>query len=195
MKILFQKKLPIGEFITYDECPQQSVCVKQTHSSIVLPYQGQDISQEEADAIVVEKSALKSAWPTVKTADCLPVCLLGPNHVAMVHAGWRGVAGKILLHPEIIKIKPFYAFIGPSIHAESFEVTSEFYQNFTGSKNFNEKDGRITFDLQQEVTDQLKKQYPQIEVVDSGLCTYQTSELYSYRRDKGPSRNWNIFKL
>jgi len=32
----------------------------------------------------------------VRTADCLPVALAGGGAVAMVHAGWRGLAGDIL---------------------------------------------------------------------------------------------------
>ena len=32
----------------------------------------------------------------VRTADCLPVALAGCDAVAMVHAGWRGLAGDIL---------------------------------------------------------------------------------------------------
>ncbi|MGE5235687.1 MAG: polyphenol oxidase family protein [Acidobacteriota bacterium] len=33
---------------------------------------------------------------TVRTADCLPIVLAGGGVVAMIHAGWRGLAGGIL---------------------------------------------------------------------------------------------------
>jgi copper oxidase (laccase) domain-containing protein len=44
--------------------------------------------------------ALLTAQPwtalTVRTADCLPVALAGGGAVAMVHAGWRGLAADVL---------------------------------------------------------------------------------------------------
>ena len=33
--------------------------------------------------------------PLVFVADCLPVALAGPGGVAMIHCGWRGLAGGI----------------------------------------------------------------------------------------------------
>ena len=34
--------------------------------------------------------------PVVLVADCLPVALVAPEGVAMLHAGWRGLAGGLL---------------------------------------------------------------------------------------------------
>src|SRR5919112_44571 len=43
----------------------------------------------EADGIV---TPLQDAAAIVVTADCLPVALIAPEAVAMIHAGWRGLA-------------------------------------------------------------------------------------------------------
>src|SRR5215212_9228994 len=47
----------------------------------------------EADGHVVREPG---PAPLVFVADCLPVALRGPGGVAIVHAGWRGLAGGIL---------------------------------------------------------------------------------------------------
>src|SRR5205085_422861 len=47
----------------------------------------------EADGQV---TALRGLGLMVLTADCLPVALAGPGAVAVLHAGWRGLAAGIL---------------------------------------------------------------------------------------------------
>ena len=43
-----------------------------------------------------QATALPGVAPMVMTADCLPVAVAGAGAVAMLHAGWRGLAGGIL---------------------------------------------------------------------------------------------------
>ncbi len=49
--------------------------------------------QGEGDAIVTERPGLPLA---VATADCLPIVIEGDAATAVVHAGWRGVAGGVV---------------------------------------------------------------------------------------------------
>jgi len=69
---------------------------KQVHSALVLPA-SQAIADPwpEADGLVSDAGA-QSLW--VCGADCTPVLLADPRsgRVAACHAGWRGVAGRIL---------------------------------------------------------------------------------------------------
>ena len=51
---------------------------------------------QEADGHV---TALPGVAVLVLVADCLPVALAGGGEVAMVHCGWRGLAGGILGEP------------------------------------------------------------------------------------------------
>ncbi len=47
----------------------------------------------DCDALVTGEAGVAL---TVRTADCLPIALAAPGVAAMVHAGWRGLAGDIL---------------------------------------------------------------------------------------------------
>ena len=70
---------------------------KQIHSAVVLPASSaQGEPWPEADGLVSDDGG-QSLW--VCGADCTPVLLADPvrGSVAVCHAGWRGVAGRILL--------------------------------------------------------------------------------------------------
>ena len=70
---------------------------KQIHSAVVLPASSaQGEPWPEADGLVSDDGG-QSLW--VCGADCTPVLLADPvrGAVAACHAGWRGVAGRILL--------------------------------------------------------------------------------------------------
>lgn len=68
----------------------------------------------------------------VRNADCLPVALVGGGAVAMLHAGWRGLAADILgravrrLDNELgIGPRELEAFIGPGVGPCHYPVGSE----------------------------------------------------------------------
>lgn len=82
----------------------------------------------EADAVITSCPSLPIG---VKTADCLPILMSdrGGRGVAVVHAGWRGVALGIL--PKVIcrfskyvgaNPEEIYIAIGPAIDADCMEV-------------------------------------------------------------------------
>jgi YfiH family protein len=62
---------------------------------------------------------------SVATADCLPVVLVGEHHLAVIHAGWRGLVGGII--PTAVRTLPeepesLQTWIGPAIGACCYEV-------------------------------------------------------------------------
>lgn len=65
----------------------------------------------------------------VKTADCLPIVLEAERAVAVVHAGWRGVAAGVLAAAvgamHATDHVPVRAAIGPSIGPCCYEVGPE----------------------------------------------------------------------
>lgn len=120
--------------------------------------------------------------PLVFVADCLPVALAGPGGVAMVHCGWRGLAGGIAEH-GVREVEAEAAAIGPGIGQCCFEVGEEVLAEFShlGPEI---ADGRM-LDLAL-VCERLLRGAGVTSVEVSGLCTQCESELFfSHRRDGG----------
>ena len=71
----------------------------QQHTSLTYVYGSEGELPPEpslvgiCDALVTDEAGVALQ---VRTADCLPVALAGGGAVAMVHAGWRGLAGDVL---------------------------------------------------------------------------------------------------
>lgn len=187
-KTVFEKELPRGRFIVFNKKPEfEFISVKQTHSSIVLP---------EINCIGLEADAMIGSSSTplaILTADCLPVLILGEKKHAFVHAGWKGLHNEILKNNLIREIKPFYAFIGPHISADVYEVQPDFKNNFKDQDAFREKNGKLFFDLSKIAKKQLESTYVGIKIEESGICTLQDERFHSYRRNNTNERNWNIY--
>ena len=109
--------------------PRNSVhFVKQVHGkNIVFASKTTEKSIEEGDALVSDRRA-QSLW--VCTADCIPLLIADSRNrnVATCHAGWRGIAKRII--PSVIKqmerigssSKDLLIAIGPSISISHYEV-------------------------------------------------------------------------
>lgn len=196
VKPVYQFPMPTGTFEVYTEKPdfdfRQST---QTHSCIILPEQLMDLAHHEADGLI---SSYENNVPlAIKTADCMPILILGKTQFVFLHAGWKGLAQGILKSSLIKNINPTFAFIGPSIQPHNFEVTEEFRAHFSSSPHhFNKKEnGKLCFDLQQTAQDELKKINPAMQIQNSGICTVDDLKLRSFRREKNKCRNWNIYRI
>jgi copper oxidase (laccase) domain-containing protein len=126
-------------------------------------------------------------------ADCLPIFIEGKNGHAVLHAGWAGLKSKICLQKEIFEIKPTHVFIGPHISSSNYEVQKPFKENFLGSKNFTEQNGKLYFDILNEVKEQLLGNFPDLIINDLNICTFEDKNLNSYRRNKTANRNYNLY--
>jgi YfiH family protein len=133
----------------------------------------------EADGHVVGEPGTAAL---VFVADCLPVALAGPGGVAMVHAGWRGLAGGILA-AGAEAVGATAAAIGPGIGPCCYEVGDEVLGAFADLGEGAAR-GRM-LDLPEVARRRLAE--AGVERVESaGLCTSCESELFfSHRRDEG----------
>ena len=133
----------------------------------------------EADGHATDRAGLA---PLVFVADCLPVALAGPRGVAMVHCGWRGLAGGIL-ERGVEEVEATAAAIGPGIGACCYEVGDEVASRFEALGDGASR-GRA-LDLT-EIARGLLTSAGVNEIEASGLCTSCEAELFfSHRRDGG----------
>ena len=150
------------------------------------------------DAVFTKKKNIVCA---VRTADCLPILLTNKNmsFVAAIHAGWRSLALGIIEN-TIISISSnseVYAWLGPSISIENYEVGKEFYNYFMNidddlNNAFLKIDDKYKFSLPIAARIKLNKigvNKIYGSTVDQDFCTFNDDKrFYSYRRDKTTGR-------
>lgn len=118
----------------------------------------------------------------VFTADCLPVALCGPGGVAMLHCGWRGLAGGIVAKGADA-VGATSAAIGPGIGPCCYEVGEEVLAAF-GGLDEGIAAGRM-LDLT-EVARRLLRDAGVERIEAAEICTSCNPELlFSHRRDAG----------
>lgn len=118
----------------------------------------------------------------VLTADCLPVALAGGDGVAMIHAGWRGLAAGILEAGVAALGGDVAAAIGPGAGGCCYEVGPEVHAAF-GEDG---PDGARPIDLKAIAAARLRAAGV-ATVHDCGLCTIcgDPDLFFSHRRDAG----------
>ncbi|HEY4277914.1 MAG TPA: polyphenol oxidase family protein [Conexibacter sp.] len=136
-----------------------------------------------------QATALRGVVPLVLAADCLPIALISCGAVAMVHAGWRGLAGGVVQEGvaalrELGADGPIAAAIGPGAGVCCYEVGEEVRDAFARHGD-GVRDGR-NVDLKAVASRELRDAGVH-EVHDSGLCTIcaDPALFYSHRRDHG----------
>lgn len=145
-----------------------------------------DGSRPEVDGHV---TSLAGLGLVVQVADCLPVAFATPDQVAMVHCGWRGVAGGIVARAVGEFAAPPVAVVGPGIGRCCFEVGPEVVAAFADVPGAAEQprgrgDGGM-LDLRMVAEARLRAAgVERVEHVD--LCTHCRADLFfSHRRDGG----------
>jgi len=118
----------------------------------------------------------------VLVADCYPVALVGGGRVAMLHCGWRGLAGGIIDRALAMFAEPPAAAVGPGIGACCYEVGDEVRAEFA------QVPGAVSgrgLDLRSVIAHGLREGgVEHAEHLDR--CTSCRGDLYfSHRRDHG----------
>lgn len=154
-------------------------------------------------------------------ADCVPVLIYDAVHhaVAAVHAGWRGAIAHIVertmdsMHDAYGTLpSDCYLFIGPSIGADSFEVSEEIAEQFRQDMRalglsqvdqvvrYIQRQGQMTptphVDLKGYIAAcVVHKGVPLEQVSVSSTDTMITDGCYSYRRDQGRTGRMAMFAV
>ncbi len=128
-------------------------------------------------------TALGGLAPLVFVADCLPIALAGPDGVAMVHGGWRGLAAGIV-DRGVKATAATAAAIGPGIGPCCYEVGPEVLAAFA-PLGPGLAAGRM-LDLK-AVARRLLERAGVATVADTGLCTKCNPDLFFSHRGDGPA--------
>ncbi len=131
---------------------------------------------------------LPGVAPTALVADCLPIAVAGAGAVAMLHAGWRGLAAGVIdtgarAVRELGTGSELSAAIGPGAGPCCYEVGAEVHGAFSDLPDVHH--GR-TLDLKAIARQQLERAGVG-RVLDIGICTICSEDglLFSHRRDNG----------
>jgi hypothetical protein len=128
-------------------------------------------------------TACRGLGMMVLTADCLPVALGSEHAVAMLHAGWRGLAAGVLEEgvralKELGGRDQLTAVIGPGAGACCYEVGAEVRSAFAGAGTHM----RGNIDLHAIARERLLAAGV-AEVRDLELCTICDARWFSHRRE------------
>ncbi|HEV7771659.1 MAG TPA: polyphenol oxidase family protein [Conexibacter sp.] len=158
------------------------VQARQMHGSRVERRAAADGATEEADG---QATAAEGLAALVLTADCLPVALIASGAVAMVHAGWRGLADGIVEEgvravQELAGGRAVRAAIGPAAGGCCYEVGAEVHAAFGHPAQ------QATIDLKAIAAERLTAAGVE-QVHDVGICTMCSDPelFFSHRRDGG----------
>ncbi|HEX7662980.1 MAG TPA: peptidoglycan editing factor PgeF [Polyangiaceae bacterium] len=170
--------------------------VKQVHSARVLEVDAEWTDGHEADALV---SRARFAVG-IRTADCVPVLIAdeASGAVAAVHAGWRGVEGRIVENAiTTLGGDPsrFVAAIGPCIMVCSFETGADVAEKIATASDTSviasrhtgaDGEAKAMVDLRKAVRVQLERAgLASTNVDDVAHCTFcEPALFFSYRRDQ-----------
>ncbi|WP_413854344.1 peptidoglycan editing factor PgeF [Candidatus Ruminimicrobium bovinum] len=190
----FREKFCINNNIN----PSKIVFASQIHGTSV-----QKVSSADANSFIPNCDGLitddKNIYLCIFTADCMPVFMADKNKkaVALIHAGWRGLAAGILNNAVLsfknnfnIEANNIDIYIGPHIKQCCYQVGEEVLNVF----NVNNSNNSYL-----SLAQQAKKQLNVLgvkSVVVSPYCTYHNSEqFFSYRKEKTDGRIMSLIGL
>jgi hypothetical protein len=136
----------------------QLIMVRQVHGTHVMRAENANAGAE-ADALLCDDASLALA---ILVADCVPLALFDERskRVAVVHAGWRGLAAGVI-YAALRDLQPAttHAFIGPSISKEGYQVGPEVADRFGDVPGAVAPDGpdRSRLDLRAVAVHQLRR--------------------------------------
>ena len=163
--------------------PHAWAFVRQVHGGTVIRVTGPGPAGS-ADGMITDHPGLPI---TIATADCMPIIIEGDRSVALLHAGWRGVAAGILSEGLEAMLTlgdtPRRAAIGPSIGPCCYEVGEE-VRSAIGDHASRTSGGTPSVDLWAAAVTRL----PDLEIWRSDVCTCTEPGYRSYRRDATTKR-------
>ncbi|MGZ4168529.1 MAG: polyphenol oxidase family protein [Solirubrobacteraceae bacterium] len=162
--------------------------VHQVHGADVRRITAATTTPRERPRVDGQATDRRDVAPAALVADCLPIAVAAPGRVAMLHAGWRGLAtGMIAAGVEAMRALgadgELSAAIGPGAGPCCYEVGEEVHEPFAAIVEAHR--GR-NLDLK-IIAHHLLREAGVTTIADIGVCTIcsDPSLLFSHRRDRG----------
>jgi YfiH family protein len=173
---------------------------RQVHSARVLAAAAGECGEGDALVAGAGEGEGEDVALAVVSADCVPVLLAGPQGIAAVHAGWRGLAAGVIpatlahLSGQAGGLARWCAWVGPAIGPCCYEVGDEVAAQVVAASGPEVAragpGGRPHLDLQAAARRQLAAAGVG-EIAVLPVCTRcRAGWLYSFRREgRGAGRN------
>lgn len=173
----------------------------QTHSdNVVVVDSLEKLYFEDTDGFITDRSDVVIL---TKYADCLPIYFFDEEKrvIGAVHSGWQGSykeigkkALRLMIERYQCQLKDVKVAFGVGIAQRNYEVGEEFLTKFQEKffdelieKSFRRENGKIYFDNQRFVCENLLEMgIPRENIITNELCTFD-GDFHSYRRDREKS--------
>jgi YfiH family protein len=185
--------------------PSQLFFMNQVHGTTILEIDSaldaNLMSQvRECDGMITSAREIGLA---VLVADCAPVLMSNSRKIAAIHVGWRGLFGGIvekaldLMSADLLEDgdDELTLRIGPTICGKCYQVGADLAteaerRGFTLGK----VSGKPTLDIPQSIINiaRARELSQKISAEWNGCCTYESSEHFSYRREKVTGRQAGV---
>ncbi len=173
---------------------KEIVFAQQVHGTFVKKVSKQDCGAfiPECDGLITNEKNITLA---VFTADCMPVFMTSRDYsvIALVHAGWRGLAGGILESALTSFKKDFgilsqdvFTYIGPHISKCCYEVGSDV------KKAFDVPESEKNLSLSEQAEKQLKSFGVKRVYINENCTCHEEQLFFSYRREPSESRMMSL---
>lgn len=118
---------------------QRLASARQVHGRAVLLHSGDWEGWRRVDGADGHATTVAGTALVVTVADCVPIFLAHPSGaVGVLHAGWRGVAARVLdagldaMASLGAPANELHVHLGPSISGRNYEVGPDVYRALTG---------------------------------------------------------------
>ena len=173
--------------------------MNQFHGDRVVVVDGLPAEAPNADALITQEVGISLA---VLVADCIPLLLWDESLqcVAAVHVGRvglvNGIAGKVIGIMAAMGAQRIQGALGPSICGKCYQVGPDIYEEVCKvypSAKSKTKSGHLALDLPGALSGSLSA--AGIAVTRSWICTAESLDHFSYRRDGITGRQAGIIRL
>jgi len=175
-----------GDFVDVAQFEPGTTWLRQVHGATVVEVtEPGEHRGAEADGAFTATPGCRLA---VRTADCVPVVLVGDGVVGVAHAGWRGLADGVIEATATAMGSVREAHIGPHIRRGCYEFATpdldEVARVLGDGVRAKTTWGTPALDLTLGVREALGD----VEINDTGACTACSDMYFSWRARQEPQR-------